>query len=77
MLPLNEAILLMEGVAEALARLHQQGIRHLNLKPGNVLIGDEGQVVLTDVGLAPETLKDFPDQILDPANYQCVLPSYY
>ncbi len=41
-----------EQVCQTLAFVHASGIVHLDLKPGNVLIGNHGQVYLMDWGLA-------------------------
>ncbi|GGK45899.1 serine/threonine-protein kinase [Streptomyces flaveus] len=40
------------ALAEALRRVHAAGVLHRDIKPGNVLLGSGGRVVLTDFGIA-------------------------
>ncbi|HEX3778222.1 MAG TPA: serine/threonine-protein kinase [Pseudonocardiaceae bacterium] len=48
----EQAAQVADSVAAALEAAHRRGITHRDVKPGNVLIGDDGQVKLTDFGIA-------------------------
>ncbi|MEL7157839.1 MAG: protein kinase [Actinomycetota bacterium] len=50
--PWPEAIDLVTPIAEALAYVHDAGILHRDVKPENILIGADGQPLLTDFGIA-------------------------
>src|SRR6185295_17384905 len=39
-------------VLSALRQAHRSGVWHRDVKPGNVLLAEDGRVVLTDFGLA-------------------------
>lgn len=43
---------LAAGVLDGLAYAHQQGVMHLDIKPGNVIVAANGQPMLLDFGIA-------------------------
>jgi serine/threonine protein kinase len=51
-LPVEEAVTLAAQIFGALAALHEVGVVHRDVKPGNVLLGAQGEVKLADFGLA-------------------------
>ncbi|MFJ7280414.1 serine/threonine-protein kinase [Kitasatospora sp. NPDC098663] len=50
----TEGTRIVTGICEGLAHLHRSGWVHTDLKPENVLIGTDGEVRLSDFGLAVE-----------------------
>jgi len=51
-LPAAEALRIFEQVVHALAYVHTKGIRHCDLKPGNILLDARGRALVADFGQA-------------------------
>ncbi|MCK4314252.1 MAG: protein kinase [Anaerolineae bacterium] len=51
-LPLEETIRVVAAVANALDYAHQHGMVHRDVKPANIMFAQDGQVILTDFGIA-------------------------
>lgn len=51
-MPLDEAIRIIEQIAPALDAVHAQGVVHRDLKPGNILFDDFGNAAIADFGIA-------------------------
>ncbi|WP_269855335.1 protein kinase domain-containing protein [Streptomyces sp. RPT161] len=50
--PVDQALIIVSGVLEALAYSHQHGIVHRDIKPANVIITHTGAVKVMDFGIA-------------------------
>lgn len=57
-LPQREAAGIIAQVSQAVQFAHDQGFVHRDLKPSNILLSKEGQVLITDFGLAKENKAD-------------------
>jgi hypothetical protein len=51
-LPIDRVLEIGVGVTDALIAAHAKGVLHRDVKPGNVLLGPDRQILLADFGLA-------------------------
>jgi predicted Ser/Thr protein kinase len=77
---LEEAMPILEQIAQALKFAHDSGIVHADFKPANVIITESGQVKVIDFGIARAFQR--PDQIdmeatrFDPGSLGALTPTY-
>jgi formylglycine-generating enzyme required for sulfatase activity len=60
---------LLERMLDALAYLHDRGIYHRDIKPGNILISNEGVPALIDFGSARQRLSERSMTVIESAGY--------
>ena len=73
-LSVRERVDLLARVAAAVQHAHQRGVIHRDLKPGNILVGEDGQPKVLDFGVArridvPATLATETGQLLGTLAY--------
>ena len=60
---------MLDRVLDGLAHLHDRGIYHRDIKPGNILITSEGVPVLIDFGSARQRLSERSMTVVESAGY--------
>lgn len=50
--PLGSLLAIYQKVCDAIAYAHARGVLHLDLKPENIMVGDYGEVLILDWGIA-------------------------
>jgi len=70
-LALGRALKLAEEIADALDYAHAQGVIHRDIKPGNILVTQEGRSKIADFGIAKLNLAHFtlPGKVLGTPAY--------
>ena len=57
-LPIATVQVILAQAAAGLAHAHRRGIVHRDIKPGNIMVDDDGVVVVTDFGIAKAAESD-------------------
>lgn len=70
-LPLSRALQIAEEVSRALDYAHEQGVTHRDIKPGNIMITEDGRAKIADFGIAKLNLAHFtlPGRLLGTPAY--------
>jgi predicted Ser/Thr protein kinase len=70
-LSLGRALQIAEEVARALDYAHEQGVTHRDIKPGNIMITEDGHAKIADFGIAKLNLAHFtlPGRLLGTPAY--------
>jgi serine/threonine protein kinase len=69
LMPPEDVLWLGRAIADALDYAHTQGMIHRDVKPSNVIVAQDGRVVLTDFGLALDVQKGTMGEVLGSPHY--------
>ncbi len=65
--PLTTLLSIFTKVCDAMRFAHSQKVIHRDLKPDNIMLGDFGEVLVMDWGLAKSLDESVPELVLDPS----------
>ena len=74
-IPYQDAVQILLPIARALSYAHERKILHRDIKPGNILISESGEPILTDFGIA-KLLDNSDGQTLTGTNVGVGTPEY-
>jgi serine/threonine protein kinase len=69
LLPFRDVLLIAKAISAALDYAHQKGAIHRDVKPANILICEDGRILLTDFGLILEMAKGTQGEVFGSPRY--------
>ncbi len=69
LIPHADVIRIARAIASALDFAHRRGVIHRDVKPSNVMLAEDGRVVLTDFGLALDVRQGTVGEVLGTPHY--------